>query len=252
MNNFSINYYPVVGDLADHRDFLYEKKDAELREKVDLREYSGKVRHQSSLRSCTSQAVVSAFEILLKKQYPEKFIDLSALFVYYNARLLEGIKPTFDPGVYIKDALKAVQLKGVCAEQIWPYNTSQFSAIPTADSYEDAKKRTIDSYYRCRDFEDILDSLNNDIPVVTAIKTYSSFNQLGWNGSSYISRPTGSDMYLGGHSIALVGYDRASEKFIAKNSFGPYWADGGYFYIPFEYAEQGFMDSWIFDIKVSD
>ncbi len=252
MNNFSINYYPVVRDPGDHRDFLYEKKDNELKEQVDLREYSGKVRNQAHLRSCSSEALISAYEILLKKEYPEKYTDLSSLFVYHNARLYESRRPLVDSGVYIRDAIRAVKHFGICAESVWPYNASYFSANPTESSYEDAKKRTIGSYYKCRDFEDILDALNNDVPVVTAIRTYSNFNLLGWNGSSELLLPSDRDLLTGGHSVALVGYDRKKEKLIAKNSFGPLWGDKGYFYIPFEYVERGFMDSWIFEIKLLD
>jgi C1A family cysteine protease len=252
MNNFLINYYPVVGDPGDHRDFLYEKKDIELREQVDLREYSGKMRNQAHLRSCSSEALTNAYEILLKKEFPEKYTDLSSMFVYYNARSFESRRPLANAGVYIRDAIRAVKYFGICAENIWPYNTTYFSINPSEASYEDAKKRTIGSYYLCRDFEDILDSLNNDIPVVTAMKTYSNFNRLGWDGSSELLMPGDRDLNMGGHAVALVGYDRLKEKFIAKNSFGPLWGDRGYFYIPFEYAEQGFMDSWIFEIKLLD
>ncbi len=252
MNSLATNYFPVVYDLGDHRDFLYEKKDIELKEKVDLREYSGKVRNQAHLRSCSSEALIAAYEILLKKEHPEKYTDLSSLFVYHNARSYETRRPLIDAGVYIRDAIRAVKHFGVCAENVWPYNTLQFSITPTEASYEDAKKRTIGSYYRCKDFEDILDALNNDVPVVTAMRTYSNFGRLGWNGSSELTLPGDKDLNMGGHAVALVGYDRLTEKFIAKNSFGPFWGDKGYFYIPFEYAEQGFMDSWIFEIKLLD
>lgn len=252
LNPFSVNYYPVVADVGDERDFLYEKKDKELREKVDLRNYASRVRNQAHLRSCSGEAVVAAYEILLKKEYPEKYADLSSLFVYHNARLFESRRPLVDSGVYIRDAIRAVKQFGICAESVWPYNTQYFSATPTEESYKDAKTRTIDSYYKCSDFEDILDALNNDVPVVTAIKTYSNFNSLGWNGSSELILPGPRDIDIGGHAVALVGYNKETERFIAKNSFGPLWGDKGYFYIPFDSAERVFVDSWIFEIKLLD
>lgn len=252
MNNFFVNYYPVVADQGDHRDFLYEKKDKELQEEVDLRSYVSRVRNQAHLRSCSAEALVAAYEILLKKQYPEKYTDLSALFVYHNARLFESRRPLVDSGVYIRDAIRAVKQFGVCAESVWPYNTLNLSITPTEESYIDARTRTIDSYYKCRDFEDILDALNNDVPVVTAIKTYSNFSRLGWTGTSKLTLPESRDLNMGGHSVALVGYNRQTQQLIAKNSFGPLWGDRGYFYIPFEYAEDGFLDSWIFEIELLD
>lgn len=252
MNNFSINYYPVVADVSDHRDFLYEKKDNDLQEVVDLRKYASRVRNQAHLRSCSGEALVAAYEILLKKEYPEKYTDLSSLFVYHNARLFETRRPLLDSGVYIRDAIRAVKKFGICAESVWPYNTQYLSITPTEESYKDAKTRTIDSYYKCRDFEDILDALNNDVPVVTAIKTYSNFTKLGWTGTSKLTLPESKDLDIGGHAVALVGYNTETKELIAKNSFGPLWGDKGYFYIPFEYAERGFMDSWIFEIELLD
>jgi C1A family cysteine protease len=252
LNNFSVNYYPVVADPGDHRDFLYEKKDIELKEATDLRSYSGKVRNQANLRSCTSEALISVYEILLKKDHPDKFVELSSLFVYHNARSFEARRPIVDAGVYIKDAIRAVKHYGICAESVWPFNPGQFSINPTEESYKDAKKRTIGSYYKCRNFEDLLDALNNDVPVISAIMTYSNFSRIGWDGTSELTIPTAKDILMGGHSVALVGYDIPNKKFIAKNSFGPLWGDKGYFYIPFEYAERNFMDSWIFEIKLLD
>ena len=245
-----IKFYPVDQDLDDQRDVLYTPVDVEIKEAVDLRQWASAVENQANLRSCTSQAVVGAFELLLKKLYPEKFIDLSPLFVYYNAKVLEGKKEIYDPGVYVRDALKAVKLQGICAEKVWPYDLKTFSATPNLDSYRDASKRKIKNYYRCSTIDDILNALCNEMPVVVGMRIYYNFQWLGWNGSTEILSPKNNEILIGGHSIVLVGYDKSTGMFTARNSFGPLWADKGYFYIPFDYAEQEFMDSWVFDIEV--
>ena len=249
---FSVNYYPVVRDPGDDRDFPYEKRDEELLEHVDLREFAGKIRNQVSLRSCSSEALVGAYEIILKKNYPDHYVNLSPLFVYYNARMLEGRRSYIDAGVYIRDAIRALKQYGVCAELTWPYNIENFSFQPTEESYKDAKKRTIKNYFKCRDFDDILDSLSSNVPVITSIKTYSNFSKLGWDGSAYLDIPDVRDFHIGGHAVCLVGYDKTHEKLIVRNSFGPGWADRGYFYIPFKYAEANFMDSWVIEIDLLD
>ena len=252
MNNFSIRYYPVVAESEDPDNFLYDKKELGLQEQVDLRPFVTKVRNQVNLRSCSGEAVVGAYEILLKKQYPEKYTNLSPLFVYHNAKIYEGRRPIFDAGVYIKDAIRSVKHFGVCAEDIWPYAQQNFTFNPTEESYTDAKKRKIKSYYKLKDFSDILDALNNDIPVITSIKTYSNFTKLGWDGSSYLNVPDSRDFLIGGHAVVLVGYNTNKEHLIAKNSFGPAWGDNGYFYIPFEYAKTHFLDSWVIEIDLLD
>jgi C1A family cysteine protease len=194
-------------------------------------------------------AVVGAYELILKKFYPEKFVDLSALFVYYNARILEGARLTDDPGVYIKDALKSVKQQGICADAVWPYNAKNVSCVPTLESYEDAKTRTIKNYYRCDNFDSMLAALSNDIPVVVSMKIYSNFNTFGWQGQSHLTMPDNEEI-VGGHSVVIVGYDNGLQHLIARNSFGATWADQGYFYIPYDYARENIMDAWVFDIAV--
>ena len=251
---FISNYYPVLADREDQRDLIYEVKDTELKERVDLRKWATHVENQVNLRSCTSEAVVGAYELLLKKQYPEKLVDLSVLFVYYNARILEGAKPDFDPGVYIKDALQSVKLQGICAESIWPYNLKQYSVVPTLASYEDAKKRRIKNYYRCSDFDSILNALSNEIPVVVSIKIYNQFNRIGWITSTIpeLQPPKEGEEPIGGHSVVLVGYDSETERLVVRNSFGSTWGDNGYFYIPYSYARTEIMDAWVFDLDLKD
>lgn len=56
---------------------------------------------------------------------------------------------------------------------------------------------------------------------------------------------------IGGHAVTFVGYDLTKKLFLARNSFGEDWCMDGYFLVPFDYAENDFMDSWVFDIELS-
>ncbi len=252
IHDFSINYYPVVSEPDDPRNFFYENTNSELKEEVDLRPLAGKVRNQANLRSCSGEAVVAAYEILLKKEHPEKFTNLSPLFVFHNAKMFETRRHILDAGVYIKDAIRAVKHFGICSEDVWPYDYQNFSVNPTEESYIDAKKRKLKSYHRLKDFDDITDALTNEIPVISAIKTFSNFTNLGWDGTSNLGIPNNRDFLIGGHAVTLVGYDKNKESLIAKNSFGSHWGDNGYFYIPFDYARSHFLDSWVIEIDLQD
>jgi hypothetical protein len=42
-------------------------------------------------------------------------------------------------------------------------------------------------------------------------------------------------MPVGLHAVCLIGYDDATGRFLAENSWGSVWADGGFFGIPYEY-----------------
>jgi hypothetical protein len=238
----------VKKDPCDYRDLFYKvANNSNRKNKVDLRKWCSPIENQLHLGSCVGQAIVGAFELMINKSQPEKFKDLSRLFVYYNARLLEGYAEE-DVGTYVRSGIKAVYKWGVCIEESWPYLIKKFADTPSVESYMDARKRLIDSYYRINSIDDMISSLDMEIPVVTGIQVFGDFNRLG--SAAVVPLPSDKDYILGGHAITIVGYDNDRKYFICRNSFGEYWGDRGYFYMPYEYAEMHAMDAWMFNIKI--
>ena len=242
--------FRVKQDPSDWRDRPYSFARLPLRNSVDLRNWASPVENQRHLGSCTGQAVVGAYELLLKKEMPDKYDDLSRLFVYYNARVIEDVVNE-DVGAYIRDAIKAVQKYGICKESIWPYIIDNFALPPTIDSYTDAKNRNIKRYYRINKVNDLLDALNKDMPVVFSMEVYKSFGLL-YEHTTILPIPEKDEQPIGGHAMCLVGYDLEKRLLLARNSFGPDWCMNGYCWIPFDYAKEEFLDSWIFDIDIKN
>lgn len=242
--------YNVRQDPSDWRDLPYSFARQPLREVVDLRNWASPIESQGHLGSCTGQAVVGAYELLLNKEVPSKFTDLSRLFVYYNARLIENAVNE-DVGAYVRDAVKAVEKYGICSESIWPYKIQDFAITPSIPSYDDARHRNIKNYYRIFNIEDILDAVNKEWPVVFSMKVYDSFEDLYERGDT-AKMPTTGESPIGAHAMCFVGYDLTKKVLLARNSFGTDWGMQGYCYIPFDYARQEVMDSWIFDIELTD
>lgn len=54
---------------------------------------------------------------------------------------------------------------------------------------------------------------------------------------------------LGGHAVAIIGYDQERQQFLFKNSFGTDWGAAGYAWLTFEYARYYMFDRWVFDIN---
>ena len=243
------NKYRVKADQLDWRDIPYVSTNKPLRKEVDLRHWSGPIENQLHLGSCTSNAIAGAYELLINKETPKDFTNLSRLFVYYNGRLLENVVKE-DVGIYMRDGIKSVKQYGICSESIWPYNISKFAMVPTLASYNDAKHRNIKNYFRIKFFEDILDALNNDIPVTFSMLTYHSFETDSFF-NNVIKMPAKDESPIGGHAMFFVGYDLAKEILITQNSFGKFWGDGGYCYMPFAYAKAEIMDTWVFDIEIT-
>ncbi|MNY48849.1 Papain family cysteine protease [compost metagenome] len=83
----------------------------------------------------------------------------------------------------------------------------------------------------------IRNGLADGVPVVLAMRVYSSIGKTGKNGM--LPMPTSKDEFQGGHAVIAAGYDNEKKVLIVRNSWGTDWADGGYFYMPYEYLKYG-------------
>lgn len=213
---------------------------------IDLREWASPVEEQWSLGSCTAQAVVGAYELLIRLHYPDQFVDLSRLFLYYNSRKLEK-DIEYDNGAFISTAIKAIKIYGLCAESIWPYDINKFKIEPTWECYIDARKRTLNQEYNVSNINDIKKHLNEKRPVVVGVNVFEEFDRIT-DKSFVLKSPLNENNILGSHAMCVVGYDDNKSMFIVRNSFGSDWGENGYIWIPYRYAELNFEDMWAFDI----
>jgi C1A family cysteine protease len=236
-----------VPSRPDERDYRYSQKKIELKESVDLRDSDSSIENQGSIGSCTGNAIVSAYELMVRKLYPDKFVDLSRLFIYYNGRLFDDtIKE--DSGMYIRDGLKSASRYGICSEKLWPYVEENFDKQPSPECYVDASQRIIARYEVLYTLRDMLEVLNNDRPIVVGITVYMEFLKLD-SLRSVLKIPAENEPSIATHAVVLVGYDLERQMFLAQNSFGTEWGDNGYFWIPFEYIRTQSFEKWCFDIS---
>ena len=231
---------------TDERDYIYQRTTAELKSIVDLRQFDSLIENQMDLGSCVGNAITNCYELQVKQLYPNTFVDLSRLFVYYNARLLDGTVDT-DVGTTIRGGIKAGNHFGLCTEELWPYDVSKFSTRPNPECYRDGSYRTITHYQSLAGLADILDCVNNEKPVVIGTHLYESFMSLD-KDSPVIEPPGYNDDYIGAHAMVILGYNLENKQLLAKNSFGVDWGEDGYCYIPFYYAQKEFFERWVFQI----
>lgn len=231
-------------DKPDSRDYTY-RATAPTKTLVDLRAYCSPVEDQGNLGSCTGHAVSSAMEVILKKQ--NRLTEISRLFIYYQARLLEGTVQ-YDSGAYIRDCIKACNKLGASAESLWRYEPRLFRTNPTATAYTDALKRKVVSYERCANFDAVKNAVANGNPVVVGFLVYQSFMTSAVAKTGMMPYPnTARERILGGHAVCIVGYNDATQRFIVKNSWGAAWGDKGYFYLPYDVIKNTNMsgDFWV-------
>lgn len=214
----------------------------------DLRQWCSPVENQSNIGSCAPNAAVGAVEMRrIRNGLPH--VDLSRLFVYYNARV--GSRTTEkDDGSYVKLVLESMTRLGVCKESIWPYDTTRVFARPTWASYRDAYIYKINQFYRItatgqKRHDQIIEALRAHYPVIFGAQVYQSI--LDCKG--VIQLPESSEKRLGGHAMLIVGVDVPNRTYLIRNSWGEEWGDCGYARMPFEYFEAADAGSfWSFTL----
>ena len=241
-------------DLPDHRDFTYSQagglstKITKLPTICEIpTTFFSPVEDQRSLGSCTANAAASLIEYM-QKRAKGVHVDVSRLFLYKVTRKLMG--EVGDTGAYLRDTMKAMRLFGALPEEYWPYDTVTYEAEPTAYQYAIAGNFKSVSYFRVDQgglnstdlMLEIKSRIFKKLPLMFGFTCFSSLNT-AIDGN--IPFPTSNERVIGGHAVALIGYNDERKAFKIRNSWGTQWGDKGYGYLPYEYLNQGLMtDIW--------
>jgi len=232
----TLKRYGWIPDLPDRRDRLFAarpKARAALPKSVDLRPVCSPVEDQGQLGSCTANALAGALEYLERKD-AVSFQDVSRLFIYYNERVVEHTVSD-DSGAMLRDGIKTLAKLGVCPETLWPYVIARFAAKPSPACFAAAGKHQITSYARLETTDDMRTCLAAGFPFVFGFTVYESFESQAVARSGIVPLPKLGESALGGHAVVGVGYDDAKKRFLCRNSWGPHWGLGGYFWMPYGY-----------------
>jgi hypothetical protein len=123
----------------DHRDLKYNlpQMKINLPSKCDLRH---KIRQifQQFYNDCVANGTSNLITALDE----DKYLDYtpSRLFIYYNARLLEGYNAELlDEGTTIRDAMKCLTKYNFIDERIYDYNERHVLQPPSQEIYYKAK-----------------------------------------------------------------------------------------------------------------
>lgn len=243
----SIPKFHWTRDKVDKRDYKYVPLGNTQSDIVDLRKHCTPIENQLNLGSCTGQAIAGAIELLNNRN--GKHQDISRLFIYYYERVLIGTV-NYDSGAYIRDGIKVTNKQGAPLEKLWPYIIQRFAARPSLSAITDALKRRVTLYERVTDHNGCLDAINNGYPVTIGFDVYSSFLSSTVTRTGMMPYPdTTRESLLGGHAVLLVGYNKKTKRYIARNSWGIGWGDKGYFYMPFQVIQNRTMSSDFWVIK---
>lgn len=234
--------YGYIPDKTDSRDFVFKATvpTGELPESIDLRKYASIIEDQAGTGSCVSCATVSVLEYLENKN-GANFVDLSRLFVYYNARAAET-NVNEDTGNSIRAVLRTIAKKGACEERLWKFREYRLFEKPTPECYADGLKHQILYYYRLYNVNDLRKCLANELPAIIGIKLFESFESRDVEETGIVPMPKEGESFLGYHATSIFGY--TPDYFICRNSWGRNVADDGYYFLPISYIEKYCVDMW--------
>ncbi len=208
-----------------------------LPSRVDLRGMCSPVEDQGDVGSCAANAAVGALEYH-QRLTKQPMIDLSRLYVYYNARRMAG-KQADDCGTLIPHVMASVMAFGACPEQMWPYLEAMWPTEPTQVCYQAAQNFGGVSFARAALGTPCKAAVASGLPVVFG--TFLPDHMLHVEGArtGRIQRPTEGwpGQGSGGHAMLIVGYDDASQAWLVRNSWGPGYGDGGHVWIDYQVME---------------
>jgi C1A family cysteine protease len=198
----------------------------------DLRNVSGvnydtAVKDQGGCGSCVAFGAAATMETVYRFTHGTTTpLDLSEAHLFYCYGRSEG--RNCGSGWWPDRALTHARDSGVTFENYFPYTSGdQDCSGLNADWPNRMAKVTA--------FEDISgnaakmkESISSYGSVTACFNVYQDF----FSYRSGVYRHVTGDL-AGGHCVVLIGYDDAAGCWIARNSWGPGWGDGGYFRIAY-------------------
>lgn len=227
---------------AEKNTLIAGKKNDLSTRAVDLRRYASPIADQGQLGACTAFAIVKGAREFNMNKAGQAYTALSPLFFYYKEREADG-NITEDAGSTITTGSRVLSTVGVSSEAAWPYDITQFAVSPSSAALAEAGKFKSAGSNRLSGLDAVKVAIDKGHPVAFGVRVYESFMK---SKGGVIPMPnTATEKLLGGHALAILGYDDAKQTVTVRNSWSAKWGDNGYCYIPYGYFAKGLaMDAW--------
>ena len=196
--------------------------------------YTTSVKNQGGCGSCVAFGSVATIEAVARygARNADLPVDLSEAHLFYDLGKASGASCA--NGWWPELAAAVAQAEGVTFEDYYPYVAGQPGTVNAA--WRDHCAKVTGWRNISNNAAAIKESIATRGSVVACLVVYQDF----FSYSSGVYRHlTGSQ--AGGHCVSLVGYDDAAGCWIAKNSWGSNWGQGGY--VRIAYGEC-LIDSW--------
>jgi C1A family cysteine protease len=161
--------------------------------------------------------------------------------IFSPAFIYNQINGGQDSGSDPYTALQFIVDKGAATLATMPYDENDYLTQPSTTAFAEAAHFKGAEVKVADGTLAIKDALANRLPVVAGIFVYNSLNYLSGSNAVYNDSGNVCEKYpYCGHAVTIVGYDddKFGGAFKIINSWGPYWGDQGYFWLPYDFARQ--------------
>lgn len=230
-------------DRPDHRDVKLalhrpEKAAPALPTVATLRPITPAIYDQGNEGSCTAHAGGFGWHLEEQKVEMKAVERPSPAWIYYQTRAAMGTVNQ-DSGASIRNTFKAVARYGYCHERYCPYQPGKYKVKPAAMAYKDAAHYipTAKMYAAVpQDAATMKQVLSQSLqPIVFGFSVPASLMTDAVAKSGVMPMPASGEKVVGGHAVALIGYDDNRQAFEVRNSWGASWGDAGHFWMPYAF-----------------
>lgn len=212
------------------------------------------VDNQGAFGSCTAHALSYAWQ-QFRLRSNKSWYKPSRCFWYAHSRLALGDRVlSSDKGSTIWSTAQALQSKGAVAETLWPYTKQNIDRAPTslvnvqASANKQSVRQVKFGLNTNTNIQLIKSEINAGRVVMIGIMIFQSFMTNAVMRSGTIPMPNKrKEGLLGGHAIALSGWDEPNQVFTFRNSWGTSVGKQGSFSIPYNYVCNPTLagDAWV-------
>lgn len=187
--------------------------------------------------------------VALLQNPPAAAPEPSALFQYYNERVLDG-DVNEDAGSTISQGITALKRFGICPEKDWPYQSAKYAQQPPPQAYTDAQLfQALAAENIANDGNlsyNLMDCLYNQrLPIVFGSDLFQQFESAQCARDGIVTMPGTFATPIGGHCQVIRGWRKTPQglQFKINNSWGQ-WGDGGCDWMPDLYLAKYGSDFW--------
>lgn len=214
------------------------------------------VLNQGQWGSCTGQALSYAWQqAVLRSSSAASWFLPSRCFFYAESRVILGDTDLAgDDGSTISATAAALAQRGALPETQYPYTWTNISRIPP-DAIRAAALSRRRGVRKVRFTLSIASNVANFKAelaagrlVMIGILVFASWMEsVAAMSTGRIPQPRANDQCVGGHAIALSGWDDANRVFTFRNSWGSRVGKNGVFQIPWDYVCNPSLagDAWV-------